>query len=113
MLAVVALIAFVVVERRSEAPLLQLGLFSNRAFAMASVATVFGMFSFLGTAYATSIRLSAIQGFTPLRASIAFVLFQGAALILMPATVWALRRFNAKWALGGGAALIGCAASAA
>ncbi len=105
-LAVVALAAFIVVERRTQSPLLQLGLFSNRAFAMASVATVFGMFCFLGTAYATSIRLSAIQGFTPLRASIAFVLFQGTALVLMPLTSWVLGRFNPKWALGGGAVLM-------
>src|SRR5207253_7959747 len=52
--AVVLLVAFVAVERRVSAPLLRLDLFKNRAFAVASVVTVIGMFSFLGTAYAVS-----------------------------------------------------------
>jgi MFS family permease len=106
-LAVVFLALFVLAERRSAAPLLRLSLFSNRAFAIAAIVTVVGMFSFLGTAYASSIRLSAIQGFTPLKSSIAFVLLQGMTLLLLPVTSRALERFNPKWALGGGSVLIG------
>ena len=107
LLAVVFLVLFVVAENRSEAPLLRLDLFKNRAFAIAAIVTVFGMFSFLGTAYATSIRLSAIQGFSPLKSSIAFVLINGLALVQMPLTSRLLERYNPKWALSGGAALIG------
>jgi MFS family permease len=106
-LAAVFLVLFVVAENRSAAPLLRLTLFTNRAFAIASIVTVVAMFSFLGTAYATSIRLSAIQGFTPLKTSIAFVLLNGMALVQMPVTSRVLARYNPKWALGGGAALIG------
>lgn len=105
--AAVFLALFVIAEKRSAAPLLRLNLFANRAFTVAAIVTVMGMFSFLGTAYATSIRLSAIQGFTPLKTSIAFVLINGMALLLMPVTSRLLERFNPKWALGGGAALIG------
>ena len=47
------------------------------------------MFAFLGTAYASSIRLSAIQGFSPLKTSVAFVLLQGFTLV--PATADLLR----------------------
>jgi MFS family permease len=106
-LAAVFLVLFVLAENRSDAPLLRLSLFANRAFSVAAIVTVVGMFSFLGTAYATSIRLSAIQGFTPLKTSIAFVLLNGMALLQMPVTSRVLERFNPKWALGGGAALIG------
>jgi MFS family permease len=105
--AAVFLAAFVVAENRSAAPLLRLSLFTNRAFAIASAVTVVAMFSFLGTAYATSIRMSAIQGFSPLRSSIAFVLLNGIALAQMPFTARVLERYNPKWALGGGALLIG------
>jgi MFS family permease len=106
-LAAVFLGLFIVAERRSPAPLLRLDLFRNTAFAANSVLTVIGMFAFLGTAYATSIRLSAIQGFTPLKSSIAFVLLQGFALLLMPVTARVIREFNPRWALGGGFLLIG------
>jgi MFS family permease len=106
-LAAVFFAAFIVAERRCAAPLLRLDLFANRAFAVAAIATVFGMFAMLGTAYATSIRLSAIQGFTPLRTSIAFVLLNGMALLLVPLTSRVLERYQPRWILGTGFALIG------
>ncbi|MCU4186740.1 MFS transporter [Acidiferrimicrobium sp. IK] len=105
--AVVLFAAFIVVERRSTAPLLRLDLFRSRAFSVNSIVTLIGMFSFLGTAYATSIRLSAIQGFSPMKTSIAFVLLQGFALLLMPLTAKVIRSFNPRWALGCGFLLIG------
>lgn len=107
LLAAIFLVLFVAAERRSPAPLLRLDLFHNRAFAVASIVTVIGMFSFLGTAYATSIRLSVIQGFTPLKASLAFVLLNGMALVQAPITARVIERYNPKWALGAGFALIG------
>ena len=106
-LAVVFFALFIIVERRSSAPLLRLDLFANRAFAVAAIATVFGMFSYLGTAYASSIRLSAIQGFTPLKTSIAFLLLNGMTLVLAPLTSRVLERYNPKWTLGVGFTLIG------
>jgi MFS family permease len=75
---------FVAVELRAEKPLLRLDLFTNRAFAVSSAITVLSMFSLLGVGYATSIRLAAIQGFTPLKTSIAFVLLNVMALLLVP-----------------------------
>ena len=64
--AAVFLALFVMIERRVDRPLLQLDLFSNRIFTISAIVTVLGMFAYLGTAYGTSIRLSAIQGYTPL-----------------------------------------------
>jgi MFS family permease len=104
--SIVFFIAFILVERRSPAPLLRLDLFKNRAFAVAAIATVFGMFAFLGTAYTTSIRLSAIQGFTPLQTSIAFVLINGFALLLAPLVSRLTERYNPRWTMGIGFALI-------
>ena len=97
---------FIAAERRSAAPLLRLDLFHSRAFSVNSIVTVVGMFAFLGTAYATSIRLSAIQEFTPLKSAIAFVLLQGFALALMPVTASVIHKYNPRWALGGGFLLI-------
>ncbi|HVV08470.1 MFS transporter [Amycolatopsis sp.] len=105
--AVIFFALFILAERRSPAPLLRLDLFRNRAFATNSVVTVFGMFAFLGTAYSTSIRLSAIQEFSPLKTAIAFVLLQGFALALMPLTARVIHNYNPRWALGAGFLLIG------
>jgi MFS family permease len=107
LVAVVSAAAFIVVERRNPSPLLDLGLFANRNFTVAAVVTVIGMFTYLGTGYITSIRLTAIQGFTPLAASLAFVVFNGvSALIQVPIASRLIVRYNPKWVLGGGLALI-------
>src|SRR6201995_4183310 len=104
--AVVFLALFVLAENRAAAPLLNLDLFRNRAFAIGSIATVIGMFCFLGTAYSTSIRLTAILLFTPLHAAIAFVLFNGIALPLIPVTERLLHNYNPRWTMGAGLALM-------
>ena len=95
----VFLTLFIIVERRSEAPLLRLDFFYNSNFAVASAVTVIGMFAFLGTAYSTSIRLSAIQGFSPLKTSIAFLFLNATALVQLPLTIRLLKRHNPKWPL--------------
>jgi MFS family permease len=97
---------FIAVEHRVAAPLLRLELFTNRAFAVTALVTVVGMFAFLGTAYSASIRLSAIQGFSPLKTAIAFVLIQGFALVLQPVVARVLPRLNPRWVLGAGFLLI-------
>jgi MFS family permease len=101
-LAAVFLGAFVVAESRASSPLLRLGLFRNRSFALASVVAVIGMFAFLGTAYATSIRLGPIQHQSPLRTAIPFLLLQGPAFVLIPVISRLLERVNPRWLLGAG-----------
>ena len=59
-------------------------------------------FAFLATAATSSIRLSSVQGFSPLHSSIAFVLLQGFALVLLPLVSYMLPRINPRWMLGGG-----------
>lgn len=100
--AVVFVGLFLVAETRAKSPLLRLDLFTNRAFAIAATVAVIGMFSFLGTAYATSIRLGPIQHQSPMRTSIPFLLLQGPAFLLIPLTSWLLERVNPRWLLGAG-----------
>lgn len=78
----VFMVLLVFAERRARSPLLRLDLFRNRSFAVVSIITVVGMFSFLGTAHATSIRMGVIQHQSPMRTSVAFVLLGGFALVL-------------------------------
>src|SRR5581483_5782535 len=77
---------------------------------VAAIVTVLAMFAFLGTAYATSIRLSAIQGFTPLKTSIAFVFLNGMAVVQVTLTSRLIERYNPKWPLGAGCVLMAAGA---
>jgi MFS family permease len=106
-LAVVFLAIFVVIERRVDKPLIQLELFSNRMFTVSAVVTVLGMFAYLGTAYGTSIRLSAIQNYTPLKTSVGFVLLNIMGVVLFPVSTKMLQKLNPGWVLAAGMALIG------
>lgn len=99
---VVFMSVFVWIERHTREPLLRLTLFRSRNFSLNSFVTVIGMFAFLGCAAATSIRLTNVQGFSPLEASIGFVALQGFALFLLPVIAWLMPRVNARWLLGGG-----------
>ena len=99
--AVVFLGIFVAIERRVDKPLIQLDLFSNRMFTVSAVVTVLGMFAYLGTAYGTSIRLSAIQDYTPLKTSVGFVLLNIMGVVLFPVSTKMLQKFNPGWVLAG------------
>jgi MFS family permease len=101
------LVIFVFIERRVDRPLIRLELFSNRIFAISAVVTVIGMFAYLGTAYDTSIRLSAIQGYTPLKTSIGFFCLNVMGVILFPVSTRMIERFNPGWVLAAGMGLIG------
>ncbi len=105
--AAVFLVAFVAIERRVDRPLIQLDLFSNRIFVASAVVTVLAMFAYLGTAYSTSIRLSAIQGYSPLKTSIGFVCLNIMGVVLFPVSSRMIERHNPGWTLAGGALAIG------
>ncbi|MCL2544109.1 MAG: MFS transporter [Nocardioidaceae bacterium] len=105
--AVVFLALFVVIELRVDKPLIRLDLFANRLFTISAVVTVLGMFAYLGTAYATSIRLSAIQEFSPLKTAVGFILLNIMGVVLFPVSSKMLQRFNPGWVLAIGMALIG------
>ncbi|MFM9555175.1 Sugar phosphate permease [Streptomyces sp. cf124] len=107
LVAAVFLALFVFAENRAAEPLLLLSVFRNRAFAMNSVVTLIGMFAFLVIMYGTSIRLTIIQGFSPLQSSVAYLFFGGIGFVLLPLTSKLLERYNPRWILCTALTLIG------
>jgi MFS family permease len=105
--ALILLVAFVVIETRVQSPLLRMDLFKNRAFALASGVTVFGMFTFLGTAYGISIWMEVIQHQSAIRTAVAFLLISGLAVPLLPLTAFLMARLQARWVLSAGFVLMG------
>ncbi|MDX3612096.1 MFS transporter [Streptomyces europaeiscabiei] len=57
--------------------------------------------------YSTSIRLTTVQGFSPLRSSVAYLFFGGIGLVLLPLTSKLLERCNPRWILFGSLLLVG------
>ncbi|MFI6704873.1 MFS transporter [Nonomuraea sp. NPDC050478] len=98
--------AFVVIELRTEVPLLHLGIFANRSYAVVAIATVVGMFAFLATCYSMSIWLGAIQHQSALKIGVLFLFIQGPAFVLVPIVSHLIRNFSPRWVLTAGFSLI-------
>ena len=71
--AAVLLAAFVVIENRSKAPLIRLGIFRRRSLTAANVAMLFVISGLFGMFYFASIYVQEILHYSPLKAGVAFV----------------------------------------
>ncbi|MFI8306280.1 MFS transporter [Streptomyces sp. NPDC085927] len=93
------LVAFVLIERRADSPILNLTLFKDRAFTVGSIVAVIGMIAFLGACFATSMWLGPVQHQDPLRVAVPFLLLQGPAFVLIPVVSRLLHRVAPNWLL--------------
>lgn len=78
------LVAFVVVERRSSAPLMDLGLFRLPAFTAAGISVLAAMFSIVGTMFLLSVFLGSVQFLTPLQIGWRLLFVCGVAAVANP-----------------------------
>ncbi|MFF4659058.1 MFS transporter [Streptomyces sp. NPDC001381] len=101
-LAAASFTAFLVVERRSRAPMLRLDLFRTPAFAAAAAIGLLALFGFIGTAYALSIKLENVHHVSPLRAALPLALIQAVPLLLTPVLPKLLQRVHPRTLLVGG-----------
>lgn len=101
-LAVVALIAFVVVELRTAEPMLRLSLFRSPAFTGAALIALLGYGGFIGTVYAIAVRLEVGQQFEALHSAILLLVVQLVPLALSPFLGRILRRVSPRLLLSVG-----------
>ncbi|MEU1630087.1 MFS transporter [Streptomyces sp. NPDC020096] len=111
-LAAVALVAFLLVERRAADPLLDLGLFRGAAFvgvmaaAFALNAAAFGVLPY------TSIWLQTVLGFSPLQGGLVLVPLAAASFVVAAVCGRLLHGVSARLTVGIGMLLIGAGALA-
>jgi EmrB/QacA subfamily drug resistance transporter len=98
---------FVLVERRSAAPMLDLTLFSKPAFAGASIAafalsaSMFSMFLYL------TLYIQNILGYSPLESGLRFLPVTLLSFAIAPISGKLAERLGIRWFLGAGLALVG------
>ena len=90
--AVLAMAAFVLVERRAQSPMLPLRLFGNAGFA---AAVAFGMlvnFAYYGVIFILSLYLQRVRGFSALDTGLAFLPLTGTFIFSNIASGWLTSR---------------------
>jgi EmrB/QacA subfamily drug resistance transporter len=103
----VLLVAFVLVERSRERPMLDISLFRKPAFDGASIAafvlsaSMFSMFLYL------TLYLQNILGYTPLETGLRFLPTTVVAFLLAPVSGKLAERYGARWFMGAGLAAVG------
>ncbi len=102
----VLLVAFVIIELRTKAPLIHLSLFKNSSYAITSIVAVTGMFAFLAIAFSTSVAVGALGGVETWMMAVLFVFIQGPAFLLIPVVGWLIHRFSPRWMLTAGFVLM-------
>ncbi len=105
--ALVLLALFVVVERRSAHPMLDLSLFAKPAFDGASIAafalsaSMFSMFLYL------TLYIQNILGYSPLESGLRFLPVTLLSFVVAPVSGKFAERVGVRWFLGAGLALVG------
>ncbi len=81
---VIGLVSFIVVEHRSSAPMMDLGLFRSWAFTAAGWAALVALFSVVGTMFLLSLFLGSVQQLSPLAIGLRLLFSAGVAAIVSP-----------------------------
>ncbi|MFM0339151.1 MFS transporter [Paraburkholderia fungorum] len=106
-LALLAAVAFIVVESRVATPMLPLTLFSKRTF---NAAVLFGIcvnLTYYGMVFVLSLYLQRVRGYTPLQAGLAFLPLTGGFLISNVMSGWMIGRFGVRVPMIAGAITAG------
>lgn len=90
------LAAFVVIERRSRAPLVRLSIFRVRTLAVADVVLLLVASGLFGMFFFASLYVQDILGYSPLRAGLAFLPVTGGIVLGAGAAQQLVRRFGVR-----------------
>ncbi|SDX34168.1 Major Facilitator Superfamily protein [Arthrobacter sp. cf158] len=102
----ILLTAFVIIEMRTEQPLIHLSLFKNSAYSITGIVAVTGMFAFLAICYSTSVAVGGLALAEAWKVGVLFVFIQGPAFVLIPVVGWLIHHVAPRWALTGGFAFM-------
>jgi EmrB/QacA subfamily drug resistance transporter len=105
----VLLISFAILERKSQSPLLDLGLFRIRLFATGTTILMFSTLAWNGMLYMTSFFLQIIIGFPPLQAGLSYIVLEIPYLLVGVASGKLSDRYEARGLATTGLAVIGIA----
>jgi len=106
-LAVVALIAFVLLELHQRIPMVDLSLFRNPTFAGANVTMLLVALAMFGVFFFVSLYMQNILGYSATQAGATFLPMTILIVLLAPLAGKLTDRIGGRWLMGGGMILVG------
>ncbi len=104
--ALVALVAFVLLELHQRAPMLDLTLFRNRTFGGANAAMLFVGLAMFGTFFFVSLYMQNVLRYSPVEAGASFLPMTLLIIVLAPRMGGLSDRFGSRWLVAGGMTLL-------
>src|SRR2546425_2952986 len=104
--AVVGLLAFVALEKRQRAPMLDLSLFRNRTFAGANATMALVALAMFGVFFFVSLFVQNILHYSPVQAGASFLPMTLCIIFFAPVAGKLSDRIGSRWLMGGGMGLV-------
>jgi len=104
--AAIGLAAFVVIELRSRAPMLDLGLFRDPTFTGANLVSLLVSLAMFGVFFYLSLYMQQVLRYTPVHAGLTFLPTTVLIILVAPQAGRLTDRFGARWIVGTGMTLV-------
>ncbi len=101
----VLLAAFVAWELRAKVPMVPMGLFRKRTFAVTNAVSFFMYFGTFGSIFLLTQVLQYVLGYTPFQAGVRMLLWTGATMVVAPIAGVLAERFGSRGFMASGLAL--------
>jgi EmrB/QacA subfamily drug resistance transporter len=105
-LAVIAIGAFVLLERNQRVPMLDLSLFRNRTFGGANAAMLFVGLAMFGTFFYVSLYMQNVLGYSPVEAGASFLPMTILIILIAPRAGALTDKVGSRWLVGFGMTLL-------
>jgi EmrB/QacA subfamily drug resistance transporter len=105
--AIVSLTAFVVIERRRRAPMLDLSLFRSGTYAGANIAMLLVALAMFGVFFFVSLYMQNVLGYSAVQAGAAFLPMTILIILVAPVAGKLSDRFGSRWLMTIGMVLLG------
>ncbi|MFA5628792.1 MAG: MFS transporter [Dehalococcoidales bacterium] len=99
--------AFILIEKRSKLPLIDLKLFTNRSFSAGNVLNALLMFSLMGILFLLVLFLEIVLGFSAIKTGLVILPMPLAVLLIAPFAGKFADKKTSRWILATGMAIIG------
>jgi EmrB/QacA subfamily drug resistance transporter len=105
-LSVVALTAFVFIERRVAAPIVELPLFASRNFVATNVVALVVTFAMMAQFFFVTLYIQDVLGYSPVETGLRFLPSTLMIVLIAPIAGRLTDRIGPRWLIGGGLAIV-------